>query len=234
MQRKPGPGGFARDRHALRSVSLATPKPRLRGVVHQWAFFVALPAGLLLVLLAPTGRAALAAGVYAFGLCALLGASALYHRGTWSAKVATWLRRLDHSMICVLIAGTYTPFSLLVLEGTFATVLLIVVWSGALAGVLFSLLWIDAPSWVVAAIYLALGWVAVAPFPTLARELGPAASVLLAVGGLLYTVGAVIYARRRPDPIPAVFGFHEVFHVLVVAAALLHYIAIAVFVVPSA
>lgn len=209
-------------------------KPRLRGVVHQWAFFVALPAGLLLVLLAPTGRAALAAGVYAFGLCALLGASALYHRGSWSLPVATWLRRLDHSMICVLIAGTYTPFSLLVLEGTFATVVLILVWSGALAGVLFSLLWIDAPSWAVAAIYLTLGWVAAAAFPSLARELEPVASSLLAVGGLLYTVGAVVYARRRPDPIPAVFGFHEVFHVLVVVAALLHYVAIAAFVVPSA
>ncbi len=216
------------------SASVSIGKPRLRGVIHQWAFFVALPAGLLLVLLAPTGRAALAAGVYAFGLCALLGASALYHRGAWSAKAATWLRRLDHSMICVLIAGTYTPFSLLVLEGTFATVLLVVVWTGALAGVLFSLLWIDAPPWAVAAVYLALGWVAVAAFPTLARELGPAASILLAVGGLLYTVGAVVYARRRPDPIPAVFGFHEVFHVLVVAAALLHYIAIAVFVLPAA
>lgn len=223
-----------RDRHVVHSLPLQLPKPRLRGVVHQWAFFVALPAGLLLVLLAPTGRAALAAGIYAFGLCALLGASALYHRGTWSASVATWLRRLDHSMICVLIAGTYTPFSLLVLEGTFAVVVLVVVWSGALAGVLFSLFWIDAPSWSVAAIYLTLGWVAVAAFPTLARELGPVPFGLLAVGGVLYTVGAVIYARRKPDPIPAVFGFHEVFHVLVVAAALLHYIAIAAFVVPSA
>jgi len=211
----------------------ALPKPRLRGVVHQWSFFAALLAGGVLLVLAPTGFARLAAGIYAFGLCALLGASALYHRGEWSARVEPWMRRLDHSMIFVLIAGTYTPIALLALKGTFAQVVLVVVWVGAAAGILFSLLWIEAPAWLVALIYIALGWFLVAVFPAVFASLGPVGAGLIAGGGLLYTVGAVIYARARPDPVPDVFGYHEVFHVLVVAAAALHYTAIVGFVLPA-
>ena len=212
----------------------ALPKPRLRGVVHQWSFFVALCAGGVLLLLAPNALARLAAGIYAFGLCALLGASALYHRGDWSARAGQWLQRLDHSMIFVLIAGTYTPIALLALDGVMARVVLVVVWAGAAAGIAFSLLWIDAPTWLVAIVYVVLGWVLVLAFPAVFRAVGPVGFGLIAGGGLLYTVGAVIYARQRPDPVPAVFGYHEVFHVFVVAAAALHYTAIAGFVVPAA
>jgi hemolysin III len=213
---------------------VALPKPRLRGVVHKWSFFAALGAGVALMLLAPHALARVAVGIYAFGLCALLGASALYHRGDWSARAGRWLRRLDHSMIFVLIAGTYTPIGLLALDGPMAQIVLVVVWVGAAAGIAFSLFWIDAPTWLVAVVYVILGWVLIAAFPAVLRALGPVGFGLIAAGGLLYTLGAVIYARQRPDPIPAVFGYHEVFHVLVVAAAALHYAAIAGFVVPSA
>jgi hemolysin III len=221
-------------RSSAASALSALPKPRLRGVVHQWSFFVALIAGALLVAIAPTALARLAAGIYAFGLCALLGASALYHRGNWSARVEPWMRRLDHSMIFVLIAGTYTPIALLALHGTFARVLLFAVWAGAAAGIVFSVLWIEAPAWLVAIVYVALGWFLVAAFPAVLDSVGPVGFGLIAGGGLLYTVGAVVYARARPDPIPTVFGYHEVFHVLVVAAAALHYAAIVGFVLPSA
>jgi hemolysin III len=209
------------------------PKPRLRGVSHQWAFFVAVVTGALLVVFAPTGQAKLAAAVYAASVAGLFGASALYHRVNWSSLNARrWMRRLDHSMIFVLIAGTYTPFALLVLQGTLADVILVVVWGGAVGGVILKLLWIDAPKALIAAVYVMLGWVALAAFPQLLEELGVGGTALVAAGGVLYTIGAVVYARGRPDPAPTVFGYHEVFHALVIAAAALQYAAVAFFALP--
>jgi hemolysin III len=211
------------------------PKPRLRGVSHQWAFFFSLVAGLALVIGAPGGRATVAAAIYAVSVAALFGTSALYHRVTWSTHNARrWMRRLDHSMIFLLIAGTYTPFALLALDGALATVILVVVWAGALGGIVLKLVWIDAPKPLVAVLYVMLGWVAVAAFPQLIDELGVTSTALVAGGGILYTVGAVVYALGRPDPAPTVFGYHEIFHALVIAAAALQYAVIAFFVVPDA
>jgi hemolysin III len=210
-------------------------KPRLRGVSHQWAFVCSLVTGSVLVALAPSGKATAAAAIYAVSVAALFGTSALYHRITWASQRARrWMRRLDHSMIFLLIAGTYTPFAVLALEGTLATVILVLVWTGALGGIVLKLVWIDAPKSVVAGTYVVLGWVAVIAFPALLDGLGITATVLVAAGGLLYTAGAVVYALRRPDPIPAVFGYHEVFHALVIAAAALQYAVIAFFVLPGA
>ena len=206
-------------------------KPRLRGVSHQWAFFVSLVTGGVLVATAPEGRARVAAAVYAASVAGLFGASALYHRITWASVAARrWMRRLDHSMIFVLIAGTYTPIALLALSGPLATAILIAVWAGAAAGAVMKLVWIDAPKWVVALTYVLLGWVAVAAFPQLYDALGLTAFLMVLGGGLLYTAGAVVYAHRRPDPVPAVFGYHEVFHVLVIVAAALQYAVVAFFV----
>jgi len=204
-------------------------------VSHQWAFFISLATGAALVLAAPPGRATVAAAIYAASVAALFGASALYHRINWaSAAARRWMRRLDHSMIFFLIAGTYTPFALLALEGTLATVILVAVWAGALGGVFMKLVWIEAPKWVVAMSYVLLGWVAVATFPQLLSGIGITATTLLAVGGLLYTAGALVYALRRPDPAPKVFGYHEIFHALVIVAAALQFAVIAFFVLPSA
>jgi hemolysin III len=209
-------------------------KPRLRGVSHQWAFFVSLVLGLALVLAAPAGTPRLASAIYAVSVAALFGTSALYHRITWASSAARrWMRRLDHSMIFVLIAGTYTPFAVLVLHGTLSTVILVVVWAGAAGGIVLKLLWIDAPKWLVAVIYVALGWVAVAAFPDLVNELGVTGTAMVAAGGVLYTAGAVVYALRRPDPAPTVFGYHEIFHALVIAAAALQYAVVAFFVIPD-
>ena len=217
------------------AAGIPLPKPRLRGVLHKWAFFASLALGVALVILAPGGRGTLAAAIYAVSVAALFGVSALYHRVDWaSAASRRRMRRIDHTMIFVLIAGSYTPFALLVLDGPVATIILITVWSGALAGALMKLLWIDAPKWLVAGSYVLVGWVAVAAFPGMLDELGVAPTVLVAVGGLLYTAGAVVYALRRPDPAPAVFGYHEVFHALVIAAAAIQYAVIAFFVLPNA
>jgi hemolysin III len=216
------------------SATLSLTKPRLRGVSHQWAFFVSLALGAALVVAAPAGQPRLAAAIYALSVAALFGTSALYHRITWGTQAARrWMRRLDHSMIFFLIAGTYTPFALLVLNGDLATVILIVVWAGALAGVLMKLVWIDAPKALVALTYIMLGWVALAAFPAMIEGLGVTASTLVAVGGLLYTVGALVYAFQRPDPVPKVFGYHEVFHALVILAAALQYAVIAFYVIPG-
>jgi hemolysin III len=216
------------------SATLRLSKPRLRGVWHQWAFFVSVAIGAALVIAAPSGQPRLAAAIYALTVTALFGTSALYHRVTWASVAARrWMRRLDHSMIFCLIAGTYTPFALLVLDGDLATVILIVVWAGALAGVLMKLVWIDAPKALVAVTYVMLGWVAVAAFPTMIERLGVTASTLVAVGGLFYTLGALVYAFQRPDPAPSVFGYHEVFHALVILAAALQYAVIAFYVIPG-
>jgi hemolysin III len=217
------------------SATLDLGKPRLRGVSHQWAFYVSLALGAALVAAAEAGQPRLAAAVYAVSVAALFGTSALYHRITWVSRAARrWMKRLDHSMIFFLIAGTYTPFALLVLDGALATVILVVVWSGALAGILMKLVWIEAPKALVAILYLALGWVAVAAFPTMLDELGITGTALVAVGGLLYTAGALVYAFQRPNPAPAVFGYHEVFHALVILAAALQYAVIAFYVIPGA
>lgn len=210
-------------------------RPRLRGVTHQWAFFISLVLGVALVATAPPGQGTLAAAVYAACVTLLFGVSALYHRVTWRTPNARrWMRRLDHSAIFLLIAGTYTPFALLVLHGSLADVVLAVMWSGAVGGILLKLLWIDAPKRLAAVIYVALGSVAVAVTPDMISQIGVVASILVAAGGILYTLGAVTYALRRPDPVPAVFGYHEVFHALVIVAAALQYAVIAFWVLPQA
>lgn len=209
-------------------------KPRLRGVSHQWAFVVSIGLGIALVITAPPGRATAAAAVYAACVITLFGTSALYHRTNWRRPSACrWMRRIDHCAIFLLIAGSYTPFALLALDGTLADVILVVVWSGALGGIVLKLLWIDAPNWVAALIYVLLGWVMVATAPGLVSAVGVTASTLVGVGGLLYTAGAFVYARHRPDPAPTVFGYHEVFHMLVIVAAGLQYAVVAFWVLPG-
>lgn len=208
-------------------------RPRWRGRTHAWAFVAAVAAGIVLVALAPDGRARAALTVYAISVAGLFGVSALYHRIPWRSAVArAWMRRADHAMIFLLIAGTYTPFALLVLRGPLADAILVVVWAGAITGILLKLVWIHAPKGVAAAAYVALGWVAVIAFPQLVAHAGVVATSLIAAGGVLYTVGAVVYATRRPDPIPDVFGYHEVFHALVIVAALVQFVAVAGYVLP--
>ena len=208
--------------------------PRLRGLLHAHAAWVAGAASVLLVALAPTGAARVAALIYGFGLIALFTASALYHRWPGDPRYKPWLRRLDHSTIFIFIAASYTPIALLVMDGSSQTVVLVSVWAGAAAGVTLSLVWITAPRGLVAACYVALGWVAVIAFPQLWERVGVAPFVLLAIGGALYSLGAAVYTAQRPNLWPRTFGFHEVFHTLVIAAALAHFIAIAGWVVPGA
>ena len=213
---------------------IARQKPRLRGVSHEWAFFVSLVAGGALVAAAPTPRATAAVGVYAGSLSALLGVSALYHRVNWRrAEIRRWMRRLDHSMIFLLIAGTTTPFAVLVIGGALGKALLIAVWAGAAAGIVIELIWVEAPKWVTALVYLAVGWIGALGFPGIVINAGLGAGALIAIGGVLYTAGAVIYARQRPDPNPAVFGYHEIFHALVLAAAAAHFAAVAIYALPA-
>lgn len=210
-------------------------KPKLRGVIHEGAFPVSLVAGAILVIAATGGRERLALAVYAVSLSALLGTSALYHRVNWKRpETRLWMRRLDHSMIFLLIAGTLTPFALLVLEGTIATTILIAVWAGAFAGIVVELIWTESPKWVHVAVYVSVGWIGALAFPGIITRAGIVAGALIALGGVLYMIGAVVYARQRPDPRPAVFGYHEIFHVLVVAAAAAHFTAIALYAGPGA
>ena len=225
----------ARDSYAEAAVGLAQKlqKPRWRGVSHQWAFFVSLVAGAVLVIAAQGGREVLAVSVYAFSLSALLGTSALYHRVDWQPGPRRWMRRLDHTMIFVLIAGTYTPFALLVMEGTTAEVILIVIWACAAGGAVLNLAWWNAPKWFSSLLYISTGWVAVAALPQLWERMGPVGVGLIALGGALYTAGAVVYATRRPDPSPSVFGYHEIFHLFVIAAAAIQYAAIAIYGLPE-
>jgi hemolysin III len=207
-------------------------KPRLRGVFHEYAFFVSLATGAALIVAASGGKARVAAAIYAGAVSALLGTSALYHRVTWRPRARRWMRRLDHSMIFVMIAGTYTPVALLALKGALANTILVVLWCGALGGVIFKLLWIDAPKWLFATVYTLLGLVTAAVFGELPASIGWLGVSGLAVGGLLYLVGAVVYASGRPNPWPKTFGYHEIFHALVVVAAGLQYAVIAFAVVP--
>jgi hemolysin III len=215
--------------------AIASVKPRLRGVSHEWAFFVSLVLGAGLIVAAKTPKATLAVAIYAVSLSALLGTSALYHRVNWKRpEVRRWMRRLDHSMIFFLIAGTYTPFALLALNGPLADAILVVVWIGAIAGAVVETIWIDHPKWVAALIYMSLGWVAVAAFPQLWVDMGVTGTLLVAAGGLLYTAGAIVYATQRPNPSPRIFGYHEVFHALVILAAAAHFAAVAFFALPAA
>ena len=217
------------------SEAIAAVKPRLRGVSHEWAFFVSLVLGAGLIVAAKTPKATLAVAIYAVSLSALLGTSALYHRVNWTRpNVRRWMRRLDHSMIFFLIAGTYTPFALLVLNGPLADAILVVVWVGAIAGAVVEMIWIEHPKWVAALIYVSLGWVAAVAFPQLWVDMGITGTLLVAGGGLLYMGGAIVYATQRPDPNPRVFGYHEIFHALVIAAAAAHFAAIAFFALPAA
>jgi hemolysin III len=201
--------------------------PRLRGRFHQYAFFAAVAAGLTLVALAEGVRARLACAIYAIALAAMFGASALYHRAPWrSPRARSWARRVDHSMFFLFIAGTYTPFALLAFKGVVPAIVLTLVWCGAAVGVVLNLVWIDAPKWVTAPVYLVVGWVGVIALPQVFTELSAASAVLVIVGAALYTLGAIAYAVQWPDPYPTIFGFHEVFHVLVVAAAAAQFVAV--------
>ncbi|MEU8152710.1 hemolysin III family protein [Micromonospora sp. NPDC048986] len=204
-------------------------KPRMRGWLHTYAFFVAVVCGIVLCAIAATrpGWAPLVSClIYSLTVCGLFGTSALYHRRVWSERGYQVMRRMDHCMIFVFIAGTYTPLCAMLLAPRPATVMLALVWGGALAGVAVKVVWPHAPRWVSAPLYLALGWVAVAMLPEILHGGGVAALVLLVVGGAIYSVGAVFYALRRPNPWPTVFGHHEFFHACTLLAALCHHIAI--------
>lgn len=203
-------------------------KPRLRGWLHFYAFFVSVAAGAVLVAVARTGRPRLSVTVYAVSIALLFGTSALYHRRTWQPRARALMKRLDHSMIFVFIAGTYTPFAVLLLSGTTARVVLAVIWGGAVLGIGLRMAWLHSPRWLAVPLYIGLGWVAVFVLPGILHRGGVAALVLLLLGGALYTAGAVVYAARRPDPRPASFGYHEVFHAFTLVAAACHYAAIVV------
>jgi hemolysin III len=206
-------------------------RPRLRGVLHGAAFGIAIVVGALFVSAADDGRPTIGAAVFAGAVTLMLGASTLYHRVTWGPRWRPWMRRVDHAGIYILIAGTYTPVGLLVVHGTMERVVLALVWSGAIAATLLKFCWVGAPKWLSALFGIALGWAGVASMPQVAHNAGIACVVLLAVGGLAYTAGAIVYARRKPDPVPTVFGYHELFHALTIVALACQYVAIAFYVV---
>ncbi|WP_329122014.1 PAQR family membrane homeostasis protein TrhA [Streptomyces sp. NBC_01465] len=201
-------------------------KPRLRGWLHTGMFPAVIVAGLALVALADSTQARIACGIYILTACMLFGVSAVYHRGTWGATGEAILRRLDHANIFLIIAGTYTPLALLLLPRSTAEPLLIAIWAAAAAGIAFRVLWVGAPRWLYTPCYIAMGWAAVFFLPDFMRQGGVAVLVCVIVGGLLYSAGGVIYALKRPDPSPAWFGFHEVFHSLTLAAFITQYVAI--------
>jgi hemolysin III len=208
--------------------------PRFRGVVHVAAFVAAAPLGVVLVLHASDGAAQVGALVFAASVAMMLGVSSLFHRRDWTPAGKRWIGLLDHAMIYALIAGTYTPFALLVLDAGWRLPILMVVWGGAVVATAARLLWPGAPAWVAAGTCIALGWVSVVVLPQIVERLGIVATALLVAGGIAYTAGAVVYARRRPDPFPRTFGYHEVFHVLVVVALGCQYVTIAFYVLPQA
>lgn len=208
-------------------------RPRFRGVSHRIAFFLTLPLAALLALEVDTTAGRVAAIAFGASVAAMFGASALYHTVTWPDAKRRWLRRLDHAGIYALIAGTYTPVGLLVLTGNWQLAVLGIVWVGAATAIALKFLWVDGPKWLSAAIGVALGWVAVVVFPQILDQVGIAGSLLVLAGGIAYTAGAVVYALRRPDPSPAVFGYHEVFHALVIVAVACQYSAIAFYVLPK-
>jgi hemolysin III len=206
----------------VEQLEAADPVPRLRGLLHAYAFYAAVVCAAVLVVLAPDGRARTGAVVYGIGLSALFGVSGAYHRWRGRPHIKRLLRRADHATIFVFIAASYTPVALLALDGTMRWVVLGSAWAGAVAGVSLSVGWIDAPRWLTAVAYIALGWIAAIAFPQLAGRIGAPSFALLLVGGLLYSAGACIYAIQRPNPWPRTFGFHELFHALVIAAAMAH------------
>jgi hemolysin III len=208
-------------------------RPRFRGVSHRIAFFLTLPLAALLALEVDTTAGRVAAIAFGTSVAAMFGASALYHTVTWTEAKRRWLRRLDHAGIYALIAGTYTPVGLLVLNGNWRLAVLGIVWIGAASAIALKFLWVDGPKWLSAAIGVALGWVAVVVFPQILDRVGIAGSLLVLAGGLAYTAGAIVYALRRPDPLPTVFGYHEVFHALVIVAVACQYSAIAFYVLPK-
>jgi hemolysin III len=206
------------------------PRPRLRGVLHQYAFFASLGAGALLVVAARGATERVAAAVFATALATMFGVSAAYHRVVWQPRARRWMRRLDHAAIYLLIAGTYTPFALLVLSDVWQWTILPIIWGGAVIAIVLKMAWVDAPKWLAAVIGIALGWAGLVALPNLWAHAGLMGLAPLLAGGVLYTVGAIVYARSRPDPVPGVFGYHELFHALVIAAAACQYAAVAIFV----
>lgn len=203
---------------------LRTVKPKLRGWLHLATAPACLAAGIVLIALSPTATTRVGSAVFAGTALLLFSVSAVYHRGTWSPAVWAFLRRFDHANIFLLIAGSYTPFALIVLHGATRISLLAIVWAGAVAGVFFRVLWTDAPRWLYTPIYVALGWAAVFYAEAFATA-GPAVITLIVVGGVLYSLGGLVYGLKRPDPFPRVFGFHEIFHALTVMAFICHYVA---------
>ncbi len=202
-------------------------KPLLRGWLHLVTFPATVIAGLILVALSPAGEARVVTMIFTVCAATLFGISALYHRGTWSPKARAVLKRLDHSSIFLIIAGSYTPYAVLLLPRRPATTLLLIVWIGAILGVLFRVFWVGAPRWLYTPIYLALGWVAVWYLPAFADNGGVVVVSLLIAGGLLYSVGALAYALKRPNPFPRFFGFHEIFHAFTVVAFAAHFAGVA-------
>ena len=205
-------------------------KPRLRGWLHLGAFPVSVAAGVVLIALSPTTATRWATAIFALASSLLFGVSALFHRGHWGPGWHGLLRRLDHSNIFLLIAGTYTPFAIILLDSTSAKTLLGLVWGGALLGITFRVFWVGAPRWLYLPVYLALGWAAVFWLRDFAAAAGPAVLTLIVVGGLLYSLGALIYGLQRPNPIPRWFGFHEVFHTFTIAAFVVHYVGVSLIV----
>jgi hemolysin III len=211
-----------------------SPRPRFRGLSHQLAFCAAVPAAIAVALTTDGGVARAAGTAFAASVAAMFGVSAAFHRGSWSPHVARRLGRLDHAMIYGLIAATYAPIGLLVVHHGWRLPILVVVWGGAFLASAIKLAWAGAPTWVPAAVSIALGWAAVIVFPQIVAGIGPAGSALLLAGGIAYTLGAVIYVRQRPNPVPATFGYHEVFHALVIAAVICQYSTIVFYVLPRA
>jgi hemolysin III len=201
-------------------------RPKLRGWLHAGTFPVALAAGVGLLVLAPSTQARVTSGIFALTAALLFGVSALYHRGRWSPRADAVLRRLDHANIFLIIAGTYTPFTILLLDQADARILLSLVWAGALAGVAFRVLWVGAPRWLYVPVYIALGWAAAFWLPQFASRAGVVVMALIIAGGLLYSAGAVVYALQRPNPSPRWFGFHEIFHTCTVAGFAAHHVGV--------
>jgi hemolysin III len=208
-------------------------KPRLRGVSHLSMFPVAVVAAIPLLFIGRSSTAVISAVVFGTGVAAMFGVSGFYHVVTWTPRARSWLARLDHATVYGLIAATYTPFGLLVLDGAWRVTVLAIVWTGAAFAILMKLFWVHAPKWLSAAVGLALGWAGVAAMPEIESKIGLTGLLFLAAGGLFYTVGGIIYALRRPNPVPGVFGYHELFHAFVIVAVALQYIAVAVYVLPG-
>ncbi|MBA3232583.1 MAG: hemolysin III family protein [Propionibacteriales bacterium] len=205
-------------------------KPHLRGWLHLGILPLSLAAGIVLVSLAPDTQARLASGVFALSSSMLFASSALFHRGHWDPRWHSVLRRIDHSNIFLLIAGTYTPFAVILLDGADAKILLSLVWGGALIGIAFRIFWLGAPRWLYLPVYVALGWAAIFWLNEFAAAGGPVVLSLIIVGGGLYSIGGVVYGLKRPNPIPRWFGFHEVFHSFTIAAFIVHYVGISIIV----